>query len=66
MSPERQEYGNHDGDWREELCELRERLDRQLERIHALEKWQAAMLAVCSALGTLLGIAIAIAGMLLK
>lgn len=67
MSPEknRVHQDEHD-DARRELAELRELLGEHLERIHSLEKWQAAMLAVGSALGTLAGIGIAIAGMLLK
>ena len=56
---------NHD-ELRREIGELREVLAEHLERIHSLEKWQAAMLAVSSAIGTLVGIGLAIAGMLLK
>lgn len=55
----------HD-DLRHEIGELREMLGKHLERIHSLEKWQAAMLAVSSAIGTLVGIGLAVAGMLLK
>lgn len=67
MSPEkiRVHQDDHD-DARRELAELREVLGEHLERIHSLEKWQAAMLAVSSAIGTLVGIGLAVAGMLLK
>ena len=69
MSPEkiRVTHANDDHDeLRRDISEVREVLGEHLERIHSLEKWQAAMLAVGSALGTLVGIGIAIAGMLLK